>query len=90
MNEYSIDISDITTKKQLHRLLKRELEFPEYYGENLDALKDALTDLPDGTKILITGLEDASRALESYMRSFRRVVADVQRERPDMEITLAE
>jgi ribonuclease inhibitor len=35
--------------KELHNVIKEELEFPQYYGANLDALWDCLTgwiDLP--------------------------------------------
>ncbi|MBP5158785.1 MAG: barstar family protein [Lachnospiraceae bacterium] len=86
MNEYTVDIKDVTTRKQLHERLKNSLGFEEYYGANLDALHDALTDLPTGTVIRITGFEEAALSLESYATSFRRVCEDVQKEREDMEI----
>ena len=44
-----IDGNQITSKEDLHKILKRELELPDYYGNNLDALFDCLTgwvDLP--------------------------------------------
>jgi ribonuclease inhibitor len=39
----------VTNKKELHDQLKEKLKFPDYYGNNLDALWDCLTgwiDLP--------------------------------------------
>ena len=49
MNKIILDGKDFKTKEELHKVLKEELELPEYYGENLDALWDCLTgwiDLP--------------------------------------------
>jgi len=39
----------ITSQETFHKEIKRVLDFPDYYGENLDALWDCLTswiDLP--------------------------------------------
>lgn len=44
--EYKLDFSNITTKEELHDLLAKSLELPEYYGRNLDALYDCLTQMP--------------------------------------------
>lgn len=33
----------MTDKEKAHQYLKRKLQFPDYYGENLDALWDLLT-----------------------------------------------
>jgi ribonuclease inhibitor len=44
-----IDGNQIVSQEELHKILKRELELPDYYGNNLDALYDCLTswvDLP--------------------------------------------
>ena len=34
---------DITSEEELHLILKKELELPDYYGENLNALWDCLS-----------------------------------------------
>ncbi|MBT2572697.1 barstar family protein [Bacillus sp. ISL-51] len=38
-----IDGKDFTSAEALHRILKDKLDFPDYYGENLNALWDCLT-----------------------------------------------
>jgi ribonuclease inhibitor len=38
-----LDTSECATVDEFHRLLKKELSLPDYYGENLDALWDCLT-----------------------------------------------
>ncbi|KXZ20927.1 barnase inhibitor [Bacillus nakamurai] len=43
MIEVIIDGKDFTSIEALHRILKDKLDFPDYYGENLNALWDCLT-----------------------------------------------
>lgn len=42
-----IDLTGARDKKSVLRKIGRALEFPVWYGANLDALYDCLTDLPD-------------------------------------------
>ena len=41
----TVDLSEVKTVEALHVALKEAFEFPEYYGGNLDALHDCLTDI---------------------------------------------
>ncbi len=78
MKEYVIDLAGVKTKKQLHKLLKRELELPEYYGGNLDALYDCLSEFPEGTVIRVTGVEEARAKLGGYVDNLLRVMKDAE------------
>lgn len=40
-----IDFAQTATREEFHRLLAEKLGFPPYYGNNLDALYDCLTDI---------------------------------------------
>ena len=45
---YSIvdfDCSNWADEKEMHNQLKQKLNFPDYYGQNFDALNDCLSDL---------------------------------------------
>ena len=52
-----IDCSAISDAKQLHQCLARFLNFPDWYGHNLDALYDCLTELPSPTQLSFSGFE---------------------------------
>ena len=52
MREIILDGQKLKDKETVHLYLKEKFQFPEYYGNNLDALMDCLTDL-DETEITI-------------------------------------
>ena len=45
--KYTLDFSHIQYFDEIHQIIKKELDFPPYYGENWDALWDCLTDRVD-------------------------------------------
>ena len=42
---YTLDGAAAGDRETLHRYLRGQLPLPEYYGDNLDALYDALKDI---------------------------------------------
>lgn len=42
---YILDFSGINRIDDIHRIIKNELDFPDYYGMNWDACWDCLTDM---------------------------------------------
>ena len=45
MTELILNGKEIRTQEELHRCFAITLNFPEWYGGNLDALFDCLTDI---------------------------------------------
>ena len=80
--EYRIDLSGVTARKELHKRLKEQLPMPEWYGCNLDALYDALTDpsFAEGeeARIEFCGTQDLEQALPRYFRAFREMCRAAQ------------
>ncbi|WP_260478880.1 barstar family protein [Kibdelosporangium aridum] len=50
---YVLDGSEIRTKAAMLEALAKAMNFPDYFGHNLDALTDVLYDLPDGEHTLV-------------------------------------
>lgn len=44
-----IDGNNMKTKTEAHKYLKKILQLPDYYGNNLDALYDCLTEMDEMT-----------------------------------------
>ena len=62
MDKYIVDFSKVKHYIEIHEVLKRDLDLPDYYGGNTDALWDCLTDmLGDPSYIEIIGFEDVQQ-----------------------------
>ena len=52
------DFARLETADAIYDHLQAELAFPDYFGRNLDALHDCLTDISSPTRLLLTGASD--------------------------------
>ena len=57
MNRVQLSAAAWNTPEKAHADLAQALNFPEYYGHNLDALHDCLTDIGAPTRLILTGTE---------------------------------
>jgi hypothetical protein len=65
----------------IHADLKSSLGFPDYYGQNLDALSECLKDdlkIDDGGGLVLV-IEDADELAPAYLNGFLDVFADAAR-----------
>ncbi len=62
MKNYFIDFKKFTDLPSAHEEIASAMNFPSYYGKNLDALWDMLTQITDDTLIILchTGYADIS------------------------------
>ena len=70
MKQIILDGNILADATQVHDYLKEMLEFPEYYGKNLDALHDCLTDL-ENVEIAITPPEEDGAIFQRILRVFK-------------------
>lgn len=80
MKEITIDCRGLD-KSQLHQALKDALTLPEWYGNNLDALYDCLTELSEDTHLILINLPP--------LPGFRDTLEDAARENHCLTITFA-
>lgn len=86
--EYMIDGTKMHTRQEAHDELARALEFPEYYGRNLDALWDMLT-TTTGTAVL-TGVAGMLNALGSYGCKLLKTFYDAAEENSRFDFRVTE
>lgn len=78
--------AQIQSREALHDLLVQELALPAWYGRNLDALWDCLTERSDETEIRVEDAAALTDTLGSYAESFRSVLFDAQAENEHLHI----
>lgn len=78
--------NEILSKEQLHERLLQLLPLPAYYGKNLDALHDCLTEFSVPLELHIYDADTLCNNLGSYGEKFLTVLEDCQRENPLVQI----
>ncbi|HEY5576179.1 MAG TPA: barstar family protein [Clostridiaceae bacterium] len=87
MKEIHLNGSKMTDKAATHIYLKRKLGFPDYYGENLDALWDCLTTDLSGKKIIIHKPEAIIDNLGSYGESMIQIFREAADDNEFMQVS---
>ncbi len=71
-----LDVSDIRSVRELHAYLKEELKLPDYYGNNLDALYDVLTEKRQYDTVSLYGFDRLRRNIGGYADLLTGVLED--------------
>lgn len=65
-----------TSQEELHEYIMRKLGFPEYYGGNLAALADCLSEMCSPTSITVClNEDDLEPGMQAYMLRFVQTCA---------------
>lgn len=89
MKKITLTAAEWKTPADAHRALKEALGFPEFYGNNLDALHDCLTDMTD-TCIIIEECAKAADQLGDKWSKFLMVFLDACGENATLDIQLVQ
>ena len=74
---YILDGKQMVSKKETHQYLQETFGFPDYYGKNLDALYDCLTEMRE-MEVEFRNTEEMLTALGRYGEKLLQVLADVK------------
>lgn len=85
MKYITLDFTGCKYLGEIHQVLKKQFEFPEYYGENLDALWDCLGyycryDL----HVYVKGLNSLPKEFDDYMKKVLEIFQRVTSESPNI------
>ena len=86
MKQITLDCRGFVPRSKLHRVLAEALSFPDHYGNNLDALHDCLTSLPEETSLTLQNWDASVEELGRYALALKRVLEDSQEANPCLKI----
>ncbi|WP_293729041.1 barstar family protein [uncultured Phascolarctobacterium sp.] len=88
MRKIILDTEQMRSQSQLHQYLREALQLPAYYGANLDALYDCLTELSEPTELTIQGKVAEEAYLGRYGAMLLRVLQDAAAANRNLQITV--
>ena len=90
MNEkyVNLDCGMITTKSDVHSVLRQAIGSPEYVGNNLDALYDVLTSVK-GLQLNFENFSILSDRLGDYYDRLVKVIVAASNNNPDLKVTIS-
>lgn len=94
MKRVYLDFSRCKDRREVHAYLKEQFDFPDYYGHNLDALRDVLEDIAEDIEIVFMEDEEGSCGewvvdsdasmrsdeMNRLLKNVRRVIEDAAEE----------
>ena len=88
MRKIILDIEKMRSLPMLHKYLHTALALPEYYGANLDALYDCLTEITESTELVVPKKVADEAYLGWYGQQFLQMLEDAAAENEALRVTL--
>ena len=82
-----LDGNRIKTAEDLHRTFREALGFPEWYGNNLDALYDMLTETQEEVGVILVNNTQLADALGERWTALLRLLVNVRRLRRGFRVS---
>lgn len=76
----------MTDRASAHDHLQKQLQLPEYYGRNLDALFDLLTERTEPTDIIVLEWAELELNLGGYAAALMDTLYDAARDNPVLKV----
>lgn len=83
-----LDGKAMVDRVSAHSYLADRLELPTYYGRNLDALYDVLTEIGEETEIVLTDPAAVVEQMGKYGEALLATMQEAAEENPKLIVTL--
>ncbi|HWQ97298.1 MAG TPA: barstar family protein [Clostridia bacterium] len=87
-SSYSLNARRMTTREEAHAHLKERLKLPDWYGNNLDALYDCLSEIGEPTRIVLHFAAKLAMLPDGYGEKLIRVLRQAAEENPNIKLSL--
>lgn len=84
-----LDGGEMASREMAHQALQQGLVLPEYYGKNLDALYDCLTEIGQETLLEVKHADKLLEALGAYGGLLVRVMEEAGRANPALTVRVS-
>ena len=86
--EFILDLEGVGSEEEVQERIMEALPLPDYYGENLDALYDVLTEYGNGWHIIVLNTDDVDDEVKQYVDDMMGVFEDASAVVDDMTVEL--
>ncbi len=86
--QIEVNCGQILDRAALHEQFAQKLELPGYYGNNLDALYDLLTERHEPTEIVLNGWELLEQNLGAYAAALVDTLCDAAAANPKLTVKI--
>jgi len=84
MKTITIDCTSIQDRRQLHEAIASALNFPEWYGHNLDALYDCLSEISLPTTLRLDSWDPHA----DWAQGFAETLCDAAQDNPSLSVCI--
>lgn len=88
MKKIVLDLGRMHSVPALHNYLRSALALPVYYGANLDALHDCLTELDEDVELVVPAAVADEAHLGWYGKQLMQVLQDAAQENKRLLVTV--
>ena len=88
MKQTTIDLRNIHTPGAAQVYIEYAMNFPAYYGRNLDAMYDMLTEISEPTLLSILRPAQLSEPMQAYFPRLARVLHDAQEANDRLQVVV--
>ena len=88
--EVMLDGRLMVSREAVHDLLAQKLELPDYYGRNLDALFDVLSEYPVRVHIKLSCMTAMQDLLGNYAKALIKTLTDAASAFPNVEFSVSD
>ena len=86
MKSVTIDLTNIQTPRAMHVYIAYMMNFPAYYGRNLDALHDMLTGIGEPTLLRVRRPASLGGEMAAYFPRLALGLHDAQEENENLQV----